>query len=65
MSELLKTILLFYGIGFVIVFLMGFEGISKHITWKGLVATFIMSLFSFFALWYMMLGGGNKNNYPY
>jgi hypothetical protein len=49
-----------YVIGFIMTFVMGLEGISKHITWKGLVATFVMSLFSFFTLWYMMLGGGGK-----
>jgi hypothetical protein len=65
MSDLLKMFLVLYVIGFIMTFVMGLEGISKHITWKGLLATFIMSLFSFFTLWYMMLGGGNKNNYPY
>jgi len=59
----LKMALLFYMVGFIMTFIVGLEGISSHITWKGLKATLIMSLFSFFALWYMMLGGGGKNNY--
>jgi len=59
----LKLILLFYLIGVVMLFIVGLEGISKHITWKGLKATFIMSLFSWLGMWYIMLGGGDKNPY--
>lgn len=63
MSDLLKMFVAMYAIGFFMTFIVGFEGICRHITWKGLKAIFIMSLFSFFALWYMMVGGGSKNNY--
>ena len=63
MSETLKLFIAFYIFGIIIMFLMGFEGISRHITWKGLKATIIMSLFSVFALLYIIFGGSNKNNY--
>jgi len=59
----LKLILAFYLIGVVMLFIVGLEGISRHITWKGLKATLIMSLFSWIGMWYIMLGGGNKNPY--
>ena len=47
-----------YGIG--ITFLVGFVVISKHITIRHLITTIIMSLFSWFALWYIAFGGGGK-----
>ena len=65
MSDLLKLFLTFYVIGFIMTFLLGLDGIRNHVTCKGLVATFIMSLFSFCTLLYMILGNDNKNNYPY
>jgi hypothetical protein len=59
---ILRAILVFYLIGVIMFFIVGFEGISQHITWKGLKATAIMSLFSWIGLWYVMLGGGSRNN---
>ena len=47
-----------YGVG--VTFLLGFVVISRHITIRGVITTFIMSLFSWFALWYIALGGGGK-----
>ncbi len=62
---MLQMLFSIYLIGVIMTFIVGFEGISRHITWKKLKTTFIMSLFSFFALWYMVLGGGGKryNNF--
>jgi hypothetical protein len=58
-----KFLLAMYLFGVILFFIIGLEGISKHITWKGLKATFIMSLFSWLGMWYMLLGGGSRNNY--
>ena len=57
----LKLILLFYLIGVVMLFIVGFEGISRKITWRGIKTTLIMSLFSWLGMWYLMLGGGGKH----
>jgi hypothetical protein len=57
----LKLILLFYFSGFITTFIVGFEGISKHITIKGVIATIAMSLFSWFTLFYIVGGGDSKN----
>lgn len=56
----LKLIALFYLLGVVMLFIVGFEGIMRNITWKGLKATLIMSLFSWLGMWYIMLGGDGK-----
>ena len=57
----LKIILLFYLSGVAATFFVGFEGISKHITFKGIIATIVMALFSWFTLFYLILGGDSKN----
>jgi hypothetical protein len=57
----LKLILLFYFSGVITTFVVGFEGISRHITIKGIIATIIMALFSWFTLFYLVGGGDTKN----
>jgi hypothetical protein len=57
----LKIILLFYLSGVVTTLFVGFEGISKHITLKGVIATIVMSLFSWFILFYLIVGDDSKN----
>jgi hypothetical protein len=57
----LKLILLFYVSGVIATFFVGFEGISRHITLKGIIATIVMSLFSWFTLFYLVVGGDSKN----
>ena len=57
----LKLILLFYVSGVIATFFVGFEGISRHITLKGVIATIVMALFSWFTLFYLILGGDSKN----
>ena len=61
LSPLLALLISFYLLGVLMTFIMGIIGISNHITLKGLLATFIMSLFSFFAIIYMVLGNDSKN----
>jgi len=60
MGSLLLLLVSAYIIGFLMTFLIGLESIGKHITRKKLVATFIMSLFSFFTLWFMMFSDNKK-----
>jgi hypothetical protein len=55
-----KSLLLIYLLGVLMFFVVGFEGISNHITWKGLKATFLMSLFSWVGMWYMISGGDKR-----
>ena len=57
----LKIILLFYLSGVATTLFIGFEGISRHITLKGVIATIVMSLFSWFILFYIVGGGDSKN----
>ena len=57
----LKLILLFYIIGAFMTFIVGFEGISRHITCKGIIATIVMSLFSWFILFYIVVVDDSKN----
>jgi hypothetical protein len=57
----LKIILLFYFCGVLATFLVGLEGISRHITLKGVIATIVMSLFSWFILFYLIVGDDSKN----
>ena len=61
LSPLLALLISFYLLGVLMTFVMGLIGISNHITWKGLLATFIMSLFSFFAIIYIGFVGDSKN----
>ena len=58
-----KFLLFMYLLGVVMLFIVAFEGISRHITWKGLKATFILSLFSWLGVWYVILSGGRFNNF--
>jgi uncharacterized MnhB-related membrane protein len=57
----LKLIFLFYLIGVFMTFIVGFEGISRHITLKGVIATTVMSIFSWFVLFYVVFGDDSKN----
>jgi hypothetical protein len=57
----LKLIFLFYLAGVIATSVVGFEGISRHITLKGVIATIVMSLFSWFMLFYLLVGGDSKN----
>ena len=61
MNGWLKLILFFYCSGFLAAFLIGFEGISRDITFKRIRTTVVMALFSWFVLFYLMGGGDSKN----
>jgi len=59
----LKTLIIFFYVsGVIATFVVGFEGISKHITWKGFFSTLLISLFSWFTLFYL-LGDSSTKNY--
>jgi hypothetical protein len=54
--------LFFYCSGVLATFLVGLEGISRKITFKGIIATIVMALFSWFVLFYL-IGGDDSKNY--
>jgi hypothetical protein len=61
MNGWLKLILFFYCSGFIAAFLVGFEGISGHVTFKRIRTTLVMALFSWFVLIYLICGDDSKN----
>jgi hypothetical protein len=61
MNNWLRIVLFFYASGVLTTFLIGFEGISRHVTLKGIIATTVMSLFSWFTLFYFIFGDDSKN----
>jgi hypothetical protein len=61
MNGWLTLILFFYGSGFLAALLVGFEGISGHVTFKRIRTTVVMALFSWFVLIYFIIGDDSKN----
>lgn len=61
MKNWLKIVLFFYASGVLTTFFIGFEGISRHVTFKGVMTTIVMSLFSYFTLFYFVFGDDSKN----
>ena len=61
MKNWLKIVLFFYASGVLTTFFIGFEGISRDITFKRIRTTVVMALFSWFVLIYMICGDDSKN----
>ena len=55
-------LLILYLFGVIITLIYGFNGIRRHLTFKGILATLLMSIFSWITMWYIMGTGKNYDN---
>ena len=54
-------LLILYLFGVIMTLIYGFNGIRRHITFKGILGTLLMSIFSWITIWYIMGTGKNYN----